>query len=312
MSRHKLLIARFPYGDAEHPDVADWLCYQILALKKDERIGEIVMKRWADTPITMTRNAACKYAKKEKCDLVLMVDSDMGPDAYCQDNPNKHAVDVSAKPFIASSLDFMLRPGQKPCVVAAPYCGPPPESPVYAFEWRKKTSDNPDNNDFSLEMYTRETAARFAGVAPVAALATGLVLFDIRVLESLKPPYFDYQYEDEEETEKSTTEDVFWSRNLNLAGVDVFVNWDAWAIHHKRCKVGRPILFTDENVRDEFRAALERRPLWGKKAEKIVNIQPGYVPDLPQPKEEEKPPTLVEACRPSIRSQFANQIANGG
>ena len=41
-----------------------------------------------DTPITMVRNEFVKLAKREKCDILVMVDSDQRPDMFLrQDNP---------------------------------------------------------------------------------------------------------------------------------------------------------------------------------------------------------------------------------
>jgi hypothetical protein len=43
---------------------------------------------------------------------------------------------------------------------------------------------------------------------------------------------------------KATTEDVYFSRNLALAGVPQYVLWDCWAGHIKPIVVDKPDLLT--------------------------------------------------------------------
>jgi hypothetical protein len=256
-----VLFARFPFGGSEHPDTTDWLVRTVLEAKADRRVGDVFHTRVDDTPITMSRNRVLKQALDLGVDLVCMIDSDMRPDLL--------AGQPGARPFWASSLDFMLsHPG--PCLVAAPYCGPPPHENVYVFEWSRAQSDHPDA-DLKLEQYTRERAQMLGGIQEAAALPTGLILIDTRALASVKPPWFEYEYEDPPfDTRKATTEDVYFTRNLSLAGVPNYCNWDAWAGHHKRKCVGKPSLLTVENVREEFREALRRGISAG---ERLVDVR---------------------------------------
>ena len=77
---------------------------------------------------------------------------------------------------------------------------------------------------------------------------------------------------DEEETEKATTEDVYFTRNLSLAGVPNYVNWDSWAGHVKRKVVGKPTLLTADSVRESFREAV----MANRRAnERLTFIEPG-------------------------------------
>ncbi len=240
----RIMIARFPFGNQEVPDIGDYLATLVPKLKADPRVGEILRVREDDTPITMTRNKVCKLALEAHCDLILMIDSDMKPDDVLP----------RSRPFWETSLDFMLNhPG--PSCVAAPYCGPPPHENVYIFHWMKHQNDNP-NVDLKLEQYSREQAFMMAGIQEVAALPTGLFLLDTRALKYLKKPWFDYEYTDEYHTEKATTEDVYFTRNLSLAGVPVYCNWDSWAGHWKRKLVRKPAPLTVQSVRDQFREAI--------------------------------------------------------
>ena len=256
----KVLFARFPFGASEHPDCTDWMVQTVLKASRDPRISEVLHTRVDDTPITMSRNLVCKQAQAAGADIICMLDSDMRPDLKL---PGR-------KPFWDSSLEFMLNhPG--PAVIAAPYCGPPPHENVYVFRWANKESDHP-NVDISLEQFSREEAQGRGGIEEVAALPTGLVLIDVRALNAIRPPYFEYEYEDAPfNTRKATTEDVFFTRNLSLAGVPQYVNWDAWAGHHKRKCVGRPATLSVESVRENFRGAL----LSGRReSERLIEVRP--------------------------------------
>lgn len=245
--QHSLLIARFPFGGSEHPDTTDWLVQTVLKAKGDPRISAVHHTRVDDTPITMGRNRVLKQALDARIDLVLMIDSDMKPDLKVP----------GAKPFWDTSLDFLLK-HQGPCCIAAPYCGPPPHENVYVFRLASYQSDHP-NWDIRLDQYGREDVAHRAGFEEVAALPTGIFLMDMRALKFIQPPWFEYEWADPPfHTKKASTEDVFFTRNLSWAGVPQYVNWDAWAGHHKRKCVGKPSLLTRDAVQKELRAAIIR------------------------------------------------------
>lgn len=245
MPKLHVMFARFPFGASEHPDCADWLLPTVMKAKADPRVGEVSHTRVDDTPITMSRNLVLKRAQDQNVDVLCMLDSDMKPDLKI-----RHAV-----PFWDSSFDFLVN-HEGPCVIAAPYCGTPPHENVFIFRWACRQSENP-NADVSLQQFTREEAQQRGGIEEVAALPTGLILIDIRALKAIKPPYFDYEYEDAPfNTKKASTEDVYFTRNLSLAGVPQYVNWDAWAGHHKRKCVGKPTMLTCDSVREQFREAI--------------------------------------------------------
>ena len=263
--KFNFLIARFPYKGTESSLVTDWLVKTVCDMKSDHRIGDIYRQKYDDTPITMTRNKAIFDALRLGVDFLLFVDNDMDPDKYLGKDP-------FAKPFFKSSFDFMLDNLSNPCVVAAPYCGPPPIENIYIFQWANLQSDHPNKSvDIRLEQFTREEAAQKRGIEEVAALPTGLMLLDMRVFKYLTPPWFEYEYEDPPyNTKKSTTEDVFFTRNLAIAGVKQYCNWDCWAGHLKTKSVGKPVLMTSDAVSDAFRKALMNL----KSSESVVEIQP--------------------------------------
>lgn len=258
MAKFSVMFARFPYGRRDEPDVTDWLMDTLMKAKSDPRISDVFNWRLDDTPIPMGRNRSIEQAKKLGADYLLMVDNDMAPDAYHVGNPNKVGIDVHARPFWDTSFDFMQKNLDDPCIIAAPYCGPPPIENVYVFRWADWQSQQP-NDDGRLEQFSREEAATRAGIEEVGALPTGLILLDMRVFKNFEPPYFYYEWADEPfQTQKASTEDVTFTRDLSLQGTRIFCNWDAWAGHWKWKCVGKPGLITVDSVRDKFVNAVKR------------------------------------------------------
>lgn len=239
-----IMFGRFPFQGQEHPDVTDWLIQTACKMCKDQRIERLVQRRKDDTPITMSRNWMVEQAQREKVDYLLMVDSDMSPDIAVP----------GAKPFWDTTFEFMLRKNT-PCVVGSPYCGPPPLENLYVFQWSNWQNDNP-NPDYRLEQFTREQAAQMAGITRVGALPTGLIMIDMRVFDKLKPPYFYYEFSDAKQHTKASTEDVTFTRDLNLLGIPQYCNWDSWSGHWKRKRVDKPKLVYVEHIQEKYRQAI--------------------------------------------------------
>jgi predicted O-methyltransferase YrrM len=213
----------------------------------------------------MTRNLAIEAAKAAGADLLLMVDNDMHPDLYV-------GKEAGARPFWDVAIEFIFQ-HNGPCAIAAPYCGPPPHENVFVFQWGKLESDNP-NRDHKLPQYTREQAAILGGIQEAGALPTGVFLLDMRAIERIDPPYFCYEWQNDKlQHEKSTTEDVFFTRNLSLAGVPQYCAWDSWAGHYKLKCVGKPKLLTVSDVREQFRDAIVRNH---PANEKLVMVGDGW------------------------------------
>jgi len=241
-----VMFARFPFGAQEHPDTTDWLIETVLKAKSDERIGRVRWRRKDDTPITMSRNWVVEEAKREKIDVLVMIDSDMLPDIKYAD----------AKPFWDTSLDFLLR-HQGPCAIGAPYCGPPPVENVYVFQWANCNNDHPGEHH-KLDQYSREQAATMAGIQLAGALPTGLFMVHMDAFKLMKPPYFYYEYTDETESVKASTEDVTFTRDMTFLGIPVYCNWDAWAGHWKRKCVMKPAILTVDMVSAKYKEAVLR------------------------------------------------------
>jgi len=270
MPQYKIFFARFPYKNAECPDSTDWFAMAVYKAKTDPRFSEVYSQPFDDTPITMTRNMAVKTAREAGCDLLCMLDSDMGPDS-----------EPDSKPFWETTINFMLA-HSGPCLVAAPYCGPPPHENMFVFQWAmyRNNEQSPHNAGLRLEQYTREEAQKMVGIGEVAALPTGLILIDMRAFKPLTPPYFYYEWADKEHSAKASTEDVTFTRDVSLSGTPVYCNWDAWAVHHKDSKVRKPRLWTMDAVREEFRVAvLSNR----KNDDKMMNVAQTQIQRLSEP-----------------------------
>lgn len=281
-------ICTFSYGgnggiSSEVPDIREWMIPVVLNAHKDERISGIRVWNLSDTPITMTRNRAVLMAREYGVDVLVMVDSDMKPDM--------DAGTPGFKPFFQSSFDFLVSHYQKgPCVIGAPYCGPPPVENVYVFRWNNLQSDNA-NPDFQLEMYDRHTAVKMAGIQECAALPTGLIMYDMRAFEMTEPksdadkPWFYYEWKDHFAAEKASTEDVTQTRDLSLAGTQklgynpVYCNWDSWAGHWKPKCVSKPRVIDARGISDKLKT------FWDSKADsttKLVHLEtPKWLASVP-------------------------------
>ncbi len=251
-----LFIARFCYSGnggyaSELPQIGDFVADTLHKCKADNRIEKVMRATFSDTPITMTRNIAIKTAQQHKADLLLMIDSDNAPD-----------VEPDGKPFWDTSFNKIYdHYEQGPLVIFAPYCGPPPHENPYVFEWRNFESDNP-NAHFKLEGMTREHAVKYSGFVDVGAGPTGLMLIDMRAINLLSPPYFRYEWTDVTESEKASTEDVYFTRNLSLAGQEklnynpLLCNFDSWAGHAKQKMVRKPVIMSAKHVHQTLREAV--------------------------------------------------------
>ena len=255
-------LARFPGNQQEHPKSSNYYIGLQETLLMDPRIGSVSFWDLSDTPITMTRNRCVREALEQGVDYLLMIDSDMSPDA-----------EPGGKPFWDQAWNFLMERREAeessglddrekflrfpPATVAAPYCGPPPVECVYVFRWAGFATNEP-NLDFKLMMVDRDDAADRQGIEEVAALPTGLILYDLRLFHYLGKPWFDYEWTDEYQTHKKSTEDVFQTRNASLAGFPQFCAWDSWAAHIKIKEVRKPVHIKIQAMRKHFRDGLLR------------------------------------------------------
>ena len=284
--------------------VAEWWTKTKRQIEDDPRIGEVRELYLADTPITMTRNAAVEAARQEGFDLLLMVDSDMHPDFHLGKAPD-------AKPFWPTAFDFVYERMRKdlPTVAFAPYCGPGPNQNVYVFQWKELSSDSEGRDSgidqqrlLTLEPYDRQHAAELSGILPAAAGPTGLILYTIdsfdcrQPCDAHKPPFY-YEWEDDRTaSRKASTEDVTNTRDSHLGGHYhdlgdvVFCCWDSWGGHIKQETVGKPFPIGTSRgaqkilaqvARDEDRKATARRESLRKRG--FIVDEPTDAADPPAP-----------------------------
>jgi len=275
MPKYRVMVAQFPGNNSTRIEVTNWVTRQVVKMAKDPLIGEDGVYMWhkADTPISMTRNQCLIAAEAMGVDWVLMLDNDVHPDCIAPKD--------GAKPFWESSWEFIQANMATPCVIAAPYCGPPPEESVYVFRWMNRETGNP-NPDLSLGMYDRHEAASMKGIQRAGALPTGVMLIDMRAVKQLDDwkkqktglagPRFYYEWKGDGEkicdscgshsagpqAEKASTEDVTFSRDLLYAGVPIYCNWDAWAGHYKTKLVRPPQVPGPNVIATQFREWGER------------------------------------------------------
>lgn len=257
MPKYKVAFVNFPGDGKTAWQCSAWVTKTFFKMKQDDRISEIsAMYYGPDTPITMMRNRSVKDALDQKCDYILMIDSDISPDSQLGKDPN-------AKPFWDTAWEFMMnrrhekgRGGLMPATIGAPYCGPPPHECCYIFRWKNFETDGPDPG-YKLEMIEREDSAFRMGIEEVAALPTGLILYDIRLFDMIPKPWYDYEWTDDTESYKASTEDVYQTRNASLCGCPQFVAWDCWADHIKTKVVTKPRPLTVECLSEKFHEAIK-------------------------------------------------------
>lgn len=279
----KVMIATFPYGGVgasslETPDIRHWETRSVLWMSRDSRVQRF--DDWlpdrdyiklADTPISMCRNQAIKRAMKAGADVLVWIDSDMRADCEL-------GLDPEAVPFLPTAFDFLYNHWERgPVVLAAPYCGSSPVNNVFAFHWDNERNPREDLLNLKLAQYSRHEAYRMAGIQPVAAIGTGLMMMDMRIFKLLKQPYCYYTF-DEAHTEKQATEDCTFTRDVSMLGhlelgyEALLCTWSSWAGHWKPELVRKPSPMTTEMVNDTFKTGVLR----GLRADERVRDDRSY------------------------------------
>jgi hypothetical protein len=237
----RILATLFTYDGWSHCDAALYASGLYQQLAGHPRLEELRLGYARGYPTDRVRNAACKEAKDAGFDFLLMLDNDMKFDGLVDRDPD-------AKPFLPTSLEFALNQ-PAPVVVGAPYTGGPPDQRVMVMRWRDRRPNGVGGEGQAIESYTREEAAERSGIERVAALPTGCLLVDLRALDMMAPPWFSYEFGDPPyNTKLASTEDIVFTRNLDWCGVGQFVNWDAWAFHHKEFTTTKPTIVNPLDV----------------------------------------------------------------
>lgn len=332
-----VLVALFAYGGNGGvatllPEIAMWLAHNSHEMKADPRIGRIGVRRFGDIPLTMERNKVVKYAKDNGFDAILMIDSDNAPDLYLGQRE-------WAEPFWKTSFDFLYERKLRgvPTVVCAPYCGPSPHpvhggaENVYVFHAEDHETGDP-NSAFRFQAYSRHHAAKMRGIQEIAAGPTGCILYStdafdlmpvhqhtqLEVLEQYQrgtlsaertlrllnmQSWFFYEFTDQYQTQKASTEDVTNTREIQMAGLAkhresvVFCNWNAWAGHYKPKCVGMPEPISINEISGHYIEAIEHGAHRGDEIREIDFTDDGLSEVLPA-NEPEVPVAEVPADLP--------------
>lgn len=275
--KFRIFVSFFPYGGngsapSEHPAIRNWFskflrdCYT----KYADQVADVVWKDFADTPVTMTRNAAVLAAREAQADILVMIDSDQVPDLYLDPAYRAQFPDEAktARPFLEVVLEeFDARWHVGPYSICAPYCGPPPYSPVYIFTWATGAQEIADSR-VKLAMVERREAALLTGVGSCAAQPTGCIAIDMRLFALMEPDlengkgWFYYEYTDGRQAKKASTEDVTFSRDASmivhrkLGYNPLLVAWDCWAGHVKPVTIGKPAITTIDYIENRYAQAV--------------------------------------------------------
>lgn len=246
-----VLVNVFTYAKQVGADVFAYCCGVGPQLQNHPRAETVQVSYTFGYPTDRVRNAACRQAKENGHHFLLMLDDDMAPDLLLGKEPG-------AQPFLPAALDWCLD-HDGPCLVGAPYCGAPPAQEVMVMKNREYAPGLPDGMGVKLDKYTRDEAAREVGIGKVAALPTGCLLVDLRVLDVLPPPWFAYEFEDPPyNTRMASTEDIVFTRNLDWLGVPQYAAWSSWAGHVKTFTTGRPYVAPVYDIPTSIRRAWDR------------------------------------------------------
>lgn len=228
-----VLVNVFTYAKQVGADVFNYCCAVGPSLQHHQRVECVQVSYTQGYPTDRVRNAACAQGKRDGFHFLLMIDDDMKPDLLL-------GSDDSAKEFLPTALDFALA-HDGPCLVGAPYCGQPPMQEVMVMKNREYAPDHPEGMGLKLDKYTRDEAAVMTGFRRCAALGTGCLLIDLRVLDVLPPPWFSYEFADPPfNTQLASTEDIVFTRNCDWLGIPNYCAWDSWAGHQKTYLTGKP------------------------------------------------------------------------
>jgi len=246
-------VVVFSYDGWMHGDTAMYLVQAHAALSQCERVGRVEFWQECGYPVDRMRNAALKKARDMGLHYVLYLDNDMHPDCEVGQHPK-------AEPFLPGALEFAVAQ-DRPCIVAAPYCGPPPLGTVYVSEWRENAAPVVEPaSGLVRAAVRRQESAEYWEERRAAALPTGVMLIDTRIGDILPYPWFQYEYKDSPvNTELLLTEDSVFTRNLDLAGVPMWCRWQSWAGHHKDIKMVRPPVVDASVVPAAVREAVLRQ-----------------------------------------------------
>ena len=296
-----VLLCTFPYGGngasaSTHPDAQIWIDDLYHTIPDDSRVGRVERLAFNDTPITMTRNAAVAAAREEGYDVLVMVDSDQKPDLPCDgaepfwdaafnflyDHYDKGPVVVGA-PYVGGppvENDFVfhwenresLNPNadiallqysrsEASFMAGIQECAALPTG-VTMYDVRAFELTDPHQSDW------HERVSQ-AWIDRIWRGETTFTEVDVRAMADQyatarfqnEQSWFYYEYNDQYQAEKSSTEDVTATRDIGMIGQlklgynPIHCAWSSWAGHWKPKCVGPPVLVTQDDVAEKYKRA---------------------------------------------------------
>ncbi len=287
-------------------EVSDWVIETMLKGERDPRIEWIKKAKFSDTPITLTRNRSVMAARECGADILLMVDSDMFPDKrfkegdpfakpffdssfdflyehydrgpvvigapYCGPPPNEVVYVFHWKNEQSDNPNLNTQLAKYPREHAATmsgiqHCAALPTG-LIMFDMRIFELTEPKRKREALmKQLMGPIKQQFADGLPLTLDGTReIVQRCLDSKERAEQSWFYYEWTDQYQQDKGSTEDVTATRDIAMHGRmelgynPLRVNWDAWAGHFKVKCVDKPVSIFAEEVGDKFiRAAKENR-----------------------------------------------------
>lgn len=290
-------------ASSEHPDVRNWLIKTVRSIERDKRIQSWSLETYNDTPCPMVRNRAVLDARESGADLLLFVDSDQSPDNMIGVEPDavpfwdaafdfiyrnwEKGPHVVGAPYmsgtdhekvfvtrwrnLASSyrndVDFHLSAYNREEAVGMSgihECATLPTGLIlYAMPVFDLIEPNPDNvaETIAQPLVKRIEAGNNTFTAGQMRELVEHVVHETRRAEK---PFFYYEYTDQYEQRKASTEDVTNTRDISLAGLiqlgynPLHCAWSSWAGHWKPRNVSKPRTISANDISQKFKNAVER------------------------------------------------------
>jgi hypothetical protein len=288
------------------PSTYQWLLKVMPQMKDDPRIGKVHFDDVADTPITAVRNQAVMKARSVGADVLLMVDADCYPDYRLDRDPSAKPFFDTSFDFLYKHYDRgpvvigapYCGPPPGECVYVFKWTTRESDTPdpgtrleMYDRETAATMTGIQhcaalptglimfDMRAFELtEPKKKQEGLVDRLMAPVEnQLSDGISLsleqmreYTQRCLDAkqnAEQSWFYYEWTDQYQSEKASTEDVTATRDIASHGLlelgynPLRCNWDAWAGHWKVKCVDKPICLSSDDVNAKLlRAATSGKP----------------------------------------------------
>ena len=232
LNPNRLLVARIAGYGMECADLGTWLFLLGHHIRGTYPEIDLCVYQRRDARIAMMRNNCVKEALEKGCGKMLMIDPDARMDPYVETDGHG-GYKTRFRPFFDEALGFMRgrQADGAHYVLAAPACGPPPDTAVQVF---RRCPDG------SNQKIPRKEAESMTGWHRVGAVGTHAMLIDMHVFDHMDHPYFDDTFTDNSHTQLHFGQDVYFCRKCVEQNIPVLVNFDCWSDHWQHVPIKRP------------------------------------------------------------------------